>query len=294
RADSDLFLYAAFLLVFLILWSVVYAVLPAFRHISKIVADAITRASVRWARVGRLTDRFGAYVPVALIVIAGGVLTAVAGDNFIDLAEMVHAKSVRLQDFDVLAHSWAVAHRTGGATDFFTVMTIIGGPAGVGTIAMVTAVVLLLTKRFRWVIYLAVAIAGGALLNMELKRYFARARPALAEMLRQAHGYSFPSGHAMDSTVVYASLSYLAFRTATHWRWKAASLALAMTLILAVALSRVYLGAHWISDVAAGIAAGTMWVAVTTVAYETLRRIRRLRARVAVIPSAAEREESGS
>ena len=66
-------LYAAFVVVFLILWSVIYAVLPASPHISKIVADATTRASVRWARIGRLTDRFGAYVPVALIVIAGGV-----------------------------------------------------------------------------------------------------------------------------------------------------------------------------------------------------------------------------
>ena len=51
------------------------------------------------------------------------------------------------------------------------------------------------------------------------------------------------------------ALSYLAFRTATHWRWKAAWLALAWTLIIAIALSRVYLGVHWISDVGAGIAA---------------------------------------
>src|SRR3989442_15479017 len=93
-----------------------------------------------------------------------------------------------------------------------------------------------------------------------------------------APGYSFPSGHAMGSTVVLGALSYLAVRTATQWRWKAAWLALTWTLIAAIALSRVYLGVHWISDVAAGVVAGMLWVGVTTLAYETLRRIRLLRA----------------
>ena len=46
---------------------------------------------------------------------------------------------------------------------------------------------------------------------------------------------------------------------------------------MSVALSRVYLGVHWISDIAAGITAGTLWVAVMTVAYEVLRRARALR-----------------
>ena len=121
-------------------------------------------------------------------------------------------------------------------------------------------------------------MGGGALLNEALKLYFARARPDIAEMLRQAQGYSFPSGHAMGSTVVFGALSYLAFRTATQWRWKAAAVALGATIVLAVSLSRVYLGVHWISDVVAGIAAGTLWVVISTMAYETMRRIRLLRA----------------
>src|SRR5207253_1428631 len=63
----------------------------------------------------------------------------------------------------------------------------------------------------------------------------------------------------------------------TRWSAKAAALALGITLIIAVSLSRVYLGVHWISDVVAGIAVGTLWVAITTMAYETVRRLRLLR-----------------
>ena len=57
--------------------------------------------------------------------------------------------------------------------------------------------------------------------------------------------------------------------------------------MVSVALSRVYLGAHWISDVGAGMAAGAVWVAATTVAYETFRRVRLLRAARVVDPGSA-------
>ena len=272
-------LYIAFIAVFLILWAVFYAALPLLNRAETLSAHLTTRLSVRYARIGRLTNRFRAYAPVAIIVVVGGLLTWWAGDQFIDLAELVHSKSTKLQDLDTLAHAWAISKRTPAETTFFVAMSNIGSPVGMAILAVCAAIALAVTRRWRWLLYLTVTAGGGSLLNTELKRYFARARPDLAEMLRQAHGYSFPSGHAMGSTVVLGALSYLAFRTATHWRWKAAWLALAWTLIIAIALSRVYLGVHWISDVGAGIAAGALWVGVTTLAYETLRRIRMLRAR---------------
>jgi undecaprenyl-diphosphatase len=82
----------------------------------------------------------------------------------------------------------------------------------------------------------------------------------------------------MGSTVAFTALSYIAMRALPRTRWKSAALALAATLILFVALSRIYLGVHWVSDVGAGIVAGTLWVTATTVAYETFRRVRAIRA----------------
>ena len=270
-------LYLAFVAVFLILWAVFYAALPALQHAKRIAARWMTRLSTRYGRVGRFTNRFRAYAPLVLIVIAGGVAVAWFGDQFIDLAELLHANSPKLQDFDTLAHAWAVSKRSASFTSFFIAMTNIGSPGGMGALAGFVSIVLLVKRRFRWLGYLLVTAGGGALLNLELKHYFARARPALADMLKRAHGSSFPSGHAMGSTVVLLALSYLAARTTTQWRWKAACLALAWSLILAVSVSRVYLGAHWISDVAAGISAGALWTGITTIAYETIRRIRMLR-----------------
>jgi len=82
----------------------------------------------------------------------------------------------------------------------------------------------------------------------------------------------------MGSTIVFGALAYLTFRVLTRWRWRTAAVALAISMIVAIAASRVYLGVHWISDVGAGIAAGLIWLATCTVAYETLRRIRLVRA----------------
>ena len=275
-------LFVAFAVTFLIFWAVVYAALPAIRHLGRLLA----RVTARSARVTRFVsttrERFKNYLPVAAILIGGVLFTAWAGDAFIDLAEKVHGNNAALQKIDLAIHDWAVHERTAGATTFFTSMTIIGGPLGLAVILAIVALTLAIQRRWRWLIYLTVTAGGVALLNLELKRYFARARPVAAEMLRRANGYSFPSGHAMGSAVAFGALAYLAFRSIRSWPAKAAVMAFLYTLIASVALSRVYLGVHWISDVLAGVTVGTVWVTTSTVAYETLRRILRLRGKAEV------------
>src|SRR5947199_6861654 len=281
-------LFVAFAVTFLIRWAIVYAALPAIRHLGRLLAHAIARNARVTRFVSTTQERFKNYLPVAAIVICGALFTAWAGDAFIDLAEKVHGNNAALQKIDMSIHDWAVSERTSGATTFFTMMTIIGGPVGLAVLLTIVAIILAIRRRWRWLIYLAVTAGGGALLNLELKRYFARARPVAAEMLRRANGYSFPSGHAMGSAVAFGALAYLAFRAIRSWPAKAAVMAFLYTLVAAVALSRVYLGVHWISDVLAGVTVGTVWVTTTTVAYETLRRIRRLRGKAEV-----RREQSG-
>ncbi|MGA8810880.1 MAG: phosphatase PAP2 family protein [Thermoanaerobaculia bacterium] len=272
-------LFLAFIATFLILWAVVYAALPAVRHIGRLLARAIAHSARVTRIVSTAHQRFKNYLPVVAILIAGTLFTAWAGDAFLDLAEKVHGKNASLQRIDGSIHDWAVSERTSGATMFFTAMTIIGGPVGLAVLLTIIGIILAIGRRWRWVIYLGITFAGGWLLDLELKRYFARARPVAAEMLRRANGYSFPSGHALGSAVAFGALAYLAFRSIHSWPAKTAVIAFLYTLVAAVALSRVYLGVPWISDVLAGVTVGSVWVTTTTVAYETTRRIRRMRRR---------------
>jgi membrane-associated phospholipid phosphatase len=258
---------AAIVGVFLVLWGLFIGLAPAASHLVAFIAN----------RTARLRHRD--YLPVAVIVVAGALLTTFAGDAFMDVAELVHSNSPALQKFDARIHDLAVMERSPIATKIFVVATYIGSPVGLGILVAIVAAVLIVQHRYRWAIYLVGTTGIGALMLLELKRYFARARPDLAEALRRASGYSFPSGHSMGSAIVFGALGYLALRSQRTWRAKAAALAAAMTLVVTIALSRVYLGVHWISDVGAGVTIGALWVTIATVAYETSRRIRAIRGR---------------
>jgi membrane-associated phospholipid phosphatase len=254
-----------FLLLFLLLWLFFYAALPLLERLLKRTAS--------WTARFRYRD----YLPVAIVLVIGVVATSMAGDAFLDLAESVHDESPELRRIDSEVHQWARTAYTSGSTRFFTALTLIGTPVGLGVLIAIIGLLLILRKRWRWAAYLLFTSGVGGLLNLQLKAYFARARPELSEALRHASGYSFPSGHAMGSTIVFGALSYLAFRSIPRWRERAAVIALCVSMIVAIASSRIYLGVHWISDIGAGIAAGVIWMASTTVAYEAFRRIRLIR-----------------
>jgi membrane-associated phospholipid phosphatase len=256
---------AGFVALFLVLWLVFLAGGPAMQR------------GLAWSAHFTASFRYRDYLPVFVVLAVGAALTALAGDQFLDLAELVQGRSPQLHAADQAAHTWARENRQFGSTLFFEVMTRIGSPITLGLIAATVGIPLLSKGRWKWAAYLGFTCVAGGVLNLELKRFFARARPDLAEALRDAHGYSFPSGHAMGSTVVFGALAYLAMRILPRWRYRAAALSAAVTLTLAISTSRVYLGVHWISDVGAGIAAGLLWLTTTTVAYETFRRIRMVR-----------------
>jgi membrane-associated phospholipid phosphatase len=105
---------------------------------------------------------------------------------------------------------------------------------------------------------LLAVVPVGMLLNVGLKNLIQRPRPTLEEPLVQLSTYSFPSGHAVASTVFYGALCALVFVHARSpvLRWLAVLAGMAMVLL--VSFSRVYLGAHYLSDVVAGIAVGAL------------------------------------
>lgn len=111
-------------------------------------------------------------------------------------------------------------------------------------------------------VLITVNLASAALVNKLIKQLIQRPRPSL-EQLFPVGGYSFPSGHSFTSMAFYGLLIYLVFRLC-YGRWKWVACTGLGVLILAIGLSRIYLGVHYASDVAAGFCGGFLWVTAIT------------------------------
>jgi len=157
-------------------------------------------------------------------------------------------------------------------TAFFVVITALGS---LETIASVGLLVAGFFVWRRWWLPLATwlaAVAGGVALNQLLKGLFARPRPSFAEPLLPESGYSFPSGHAMQSLILYGMLAYFAVLTLRSWRAKTAVVFGLALLVILIGFSRLYLGVHYFSDVVAGFAAGGVWLSAVITGMEVVRR----------------------
>lgn len=124
------------------------------------------------------------------------------------------------------------------------------------------------------------ALAGGGLLNVVLKALFRRTRPVLPNPFMTEVGWSFPSGHAMGALIAYMMLAYILviLFAGKGRRWV---VLMALLLVLLIGASRMYLGVHYFSDVIAGYAAGTAWLAICITGTEIARRHRHERSSIA-------------
>ncbi len=143
-------------------------------------------------------------------------------------------------------------------------ITTLGNPTALLLICSGLAIGPLFSHRRQQATTLGIAAVGALGWNYWLKAHFGRARPALWDWIVHAGHYSFPSGHAMGSVVIYGFLAYTLAEQFPQWRKQIFTLS--TILILAIGLSRLYLGVHWPTDVAAGYAVGLMWLITCLIA----------------------------
>lgn len=155
-------------------------------------------------------------------------------------------------------------------------VTAIGGVAVLTLITGIVAGFLAVSRKGKLALFVVTAVSTGALVSTLLKSLFDRPRPDLVSHLIDVNTTSFPSGHAMNSAVVYLTLAALLARTRMDNATRIYILSMAIALALTIGFSRVYLGVHWPSDVIAGWAVGAFWAALCSVGMQVLQRRRLL------------------
>jgi undecaprenyl-diphosphatase len=232
------------------------------RHVPRVLA----LAAPYWRRLDsrQLAARYLGWHMAIAFGVAGVGLGA-----FFELADEIGAGE-DLAEFDGALAAALGRHLDDGTLHAAGLLTHLGDPALLVPGAAAVAVVLL--WRRDWLLGWAwvAGTGGGALLNRMLKALFARTRPAHEHGFAAADGYSFPSGHASGSMLVFGLAAYFIVRH-TQRAWHVPATLLALLLIVFVGSSRVLLQVHYLSDVLAGWTVAAAWIALCVAGLEALR-----------------------
>jgi undecaprenyl-diphosphatase len=206
-------------------------------------------------------------VPIALLAAASWAFIKIAG-------EVLEGDTNAI---DLMILQWCRVHEQPGQPigpvwlqESIRDITALGSPAVLVLAVGAVWGYLMVARQTRMAWLAAGSAVGGLGMAMLLKTLFTRARPEAAFHATVASGYSFPSGHAMMSAIVFLTMAVLVARLAPRTRLRLYAVGMAGVLTLLVGLSRVYLGVHWASDVAGGWAAGAAWAMLCWLAAERL------------------------
>jgi len=151
-------------------------------------------------------------------------------------------------------------------------ITALGSPVVLGLIVLIITGYLLLEARYVTAAIVLASSISGEILNELLKLFFERPRPSVVPHLRAVVTASFPSGHAMESAIIYLTLGALLMRVVAGRITKIYCMGMAILLTLLVGVSRVFLGVHYPSDVLGGWMLGFVWAAITLLVTRRFER----------------------
>ena len=192
-----------------------------------------------------------------------GVVLVIAAWCFFDIIEDM--AGVELAKTDHSVYLWFQTLRSPWLDQLVTTVTEFGDTLVVTTIVIAVAAFLLWQKLWRTLAYWLLATAGGSAINSAIKLAIHRVRPGDMHYSGVSI-YSFPSGHSTTNAVVFGFLAILLMRQVRP-AWRAVITAIAVVYVLLIAASRLYLGAHWFSDVMGGLAFGSLWLALLGLVY---------------------------
>jgi membrane-associated phospholipid phosphatase len=220
-----------------------------------------------------LRARFSPEGYLGLHLTIGLVVIIATGWWFADIAEdMSRNAATRVLDDSI--SSWFHDHATALQTRTWRVIAFFGSVIFLSSASGLVAAVLAVRRFAYRLLELTLAVGGGACLNLVLKHVFHRQRPVLENPLVTLSSFGFPSGHTMGATIFYGVLALIVAHSVRGWRMRALAGVAAAVIVALIGTSRIYLGAHYFTDVVGAIAVGLTWLAFCWTGVETLRRWR--------------------
>lgn len=214
-------------------------------------------------------------LPYYLTILVSAVLFIVALNGFVELTDELVENELGPVDKTVM--EYIVSFRSEGLTRYFSFITHLGDRnAYIGFTVLLAAFYLVKDRSWKFILQTTLVLMLATLSNIVLKRVFNRSRPTL-EHLVSVNTLSYPSGHSMSAMAFYGFLIFLCvrYRMASWVRYLL--VILLISLILSIGVSRIYLGVHYPSDVAAGFIGGLIWVSFCAVLFSLVDLLRKRR-----------------
>lgn len=224
---------------------------------------------VRFApQIAFIQARLSPHSYLGLQLTAGALLMMGASWLFGGIAEdVVSGDPLTLVDLRVA--QWFHAHTTPLLTHVMLVITHLHDPMPMAVAVVLIAGYLAWKRNWYWLMCLSLTVPFGMLLNVLMKYSFHRVRPTFEDPLLVLSSYSFPSGHVAGATLFYGIVAAMLVAQIEAWRRRVMIMLAAIALVLLVALSRMYLGVHYLSDVLAAFAEGVAWLALCLTGIHT-------------------------
>jgi undecaprenyl-diphosphatase len=210
--------------------------------------------------------------PTGLLVL-GWAGAIIAGAIFLSLSWQV-ATYAPIVALDARIADWLHKHGTPEVTAFMIAVTMFHSIAGSSVLAAILGIVLYRLRERYWLLTLALAMVGGIALNTVLKYAYARNRPYFDDPWVSLSTYSFPSGHTAAAVLFYGVLAAFLASRFHDWRQRAVCVAGPVLAVTLVAFSRMYLGAHYLSDVLAAACSSAVWLVLCLSSVHALVRRR--------------------
>ena len=175
---------------------------------------------------------------------------------------------------DLQLSAWLHANRSSQLTTALWLITSAHSTWPVALATLAVSVGLWLKRQKYWLAAVCITVYGGMLLNWMLKLVFQRARPSFIDPIVTLTSYSFPSGHTMMATTLYGVLALYLLSKTKSTGGRVLVLLVASIMIALVGFSRIYLGAHYLSDVLGAMSEGLAWMSLCLTAVYSVRRHR--------------------